>query len=79
MTTAAAQRPQPRTVYVTTEVEIDPFDLEADGWVYVGKDGVVPPADVNEAIEAVRRWHDDSHPGPFQWCTAEPCNEVRAL
>ena len=76
---AARKRTEPRSVYITTEVEIDPYDLEQEGWVYVG-DGS-SPKDMTTKVEAltgvVHRWHDDNHPGLFQWCAERPCVDVR--
>ena len=79
MSASAARKPVARTVYVTTEVEIDPYDLESEGWVYVGdEDG---PKDLSTTVDSlmdvVRRWHDDTHPGLFQWCVESLCREVR--
>lgn len=28
------------------------------------------------AVEVVRRWHDDVHPGAFRFCSEQPCHAV---
>lgn len=73
----AARKEQPTTVYISTEVEIDPYDLEQEGWVFVGKDGKPPATVVDEVMETVQRWHDEAHELPFMWCTERPCLDLR--
>ena len=55
------KRPPIFSTYVDVDVDIDPEDLEAAGWVYVGtkdKDNPGAPPTTDHIIDTVRRWHD---------------------
>jgi hypothetical protein len=56
------------------EVDIDPEDLEREGWRYVGKDDG-PGAET--VMDTVRRWHDREHPDPWAWCQHDLCDALR--
>ena len=79
---ALARRPEKRIPTFTTseyvDIDIDPEELEAAGWRYVGdeKDGQ-PVIAEEKALDIVHRWHDDTHDGPWQWCAEEPCDSLR--
>lgn len=63
---------------VPVDIRVEAEDLEAAGWVYVGKGGDLGSMPSNEVVFwQVRRWHDDSHEGPWQWCQHALCDEVR--
>lgn len=72
-------RKRPPYFYAEVSVDIDPHDLEAAGWVYMGKgsdegESFVPD---DRVIDVVRRWHDDNHDGRWMWCNHELCDELR--
>lgn len=31
------------------------------------------------AIDALKRWHEDAHPGTFAWCVERPCHDVATI
>lgn len=76
MNAVAAKRPPTFTTYteVEVEVDIDPEYLEREGWVYVGKD---KGPSTQSVLQVVEQWHNDSHDGPFRWCSHELCDAVR--
>jgi hypothetical protein len=80
MTYATTERKRKRppifTVYEKVEIEVDPRDLERAGWRYVGDENTDVVTEEN-AVDVVRRWHDETHPGPWQWCEAQPCDTLR--
>lgn len=77
--TAAVKVKRPPMFYhtetVDVDVDIDPEDLEAAGWVYVGKDGD-EPLSTEHVLDAVRRWHDDNHTDPWIVCFHPLCREL---
>lgn len=77
--TRAAKRAPRFTTYTEVEVDLEPEDLEREGWVYVGKsikgEPLVPTTDT--VLDVVRRWHDDTHDGPWVWCQHELCDQLR--
>lgn len=77
MRVEGAKRPPYFSTYTEVEVDIDPTDLEAAGWIYVGKgkDGDQPTTD--QVIDVVVRWHDDNHSLPWRWCDHELCDALR--
>lgn len=76
MSAARAANRAPRfTTYTEVEVDLEPEDLEREGWVYVGKDKGRPTSE--GVIDVVMRWHDDSHDGPWRWCQHELCDQLR--
>lgn len=60
------------------EVSIDPYDLEAEGWVYVGRnrDGNDPLPRIDSLVAAIRQMHEDEHEGPMRWCQHAVCKSV---
>lgn len=62
------------SVYVTTEVEINPADLEDAGWVLA--EDATPDLE-NRLLLIVRAWHDDAHAEAWPWCTQQPCRDLR--
>lgn len=77
MTGAARTSPPSYAAYVETEVDIDPADLEAAGWRYVGAADDTPSdaaSELERVCSTIRSMHDeDRHAGPFRWCTAKLC------
>jgi hypothetical protein len=74
-----AKRPPTFRTEVETwaEVDIEPSELEAAGWVYVGKkDGKDAPTS-EQVIDTVIRWHDDNHADPWRWCQHDLCGQLR--
>lgn len=59
---------------VEVDVDIDPDELEEAGWTYVGDED---RHDAEALIDAVRRWHGDSHDSPWLWCSHEVCEAAR--
>lgn len=86
MSTAPAPAPEPEpkpkrrpprfTWSEYVDIGIDPEDLEAAGWVYVGDDPAAPPLN-QYVIDVVMRWHDSHHPGPWRWCDDDLCDQLR--
>jgi len=70
----SGEKPSEFTTYTEVEVNIDPSELEAEGWRYVGTD---ESPTTRHVIDVVRRWHDEAHVGPWQWCSEEPCDTLR--
>jgi hypothetical protein len=64
-------------VYVESyeDVEITASELEEAGWIYVGKGKSIPSTQT--VLDVVRRWHDDTHDGPWQWCQHDLCDTLR--
>jgi hypothetical protein len=77
--TAAPVRKRIPTFYtsVDVDVDIDPQELEDAGWRYVGKEDDAAGPSTQTVLDVVRRWHDDTHAGPWQWCNEEPCDTLR--
>lgn len=66
------------TATIDTDVDIDPEDLEAAGWVYVGSQ--TKPEPVSKLLaERIERWHDENHAGAWPWCVDEFCRDIRAI
>jgi hypothetical protein len=85
MTAEPARKRAPYfTTYTEVEVDVRPEELERAGWVYVGKGEddtklVDALSSAEEVTERVRRWHDDTHPGVWQWCQERPCRDLRVV
>lgn len=83
MSTAPTEKPKKRPPYFHTVVDVDvdisPRDLEAAGWRYVGggEDDEIDAISYEDVIDVVHRWHDESHKGPWRWCSEQPCDELR--
>jgi hypothetical protein len=60
------------------DVEVDPEDLEAAGWVYVGKQGDGVTASSGTVLDVVRAWHDEIHDIALVSERALPLVEPRA-
>lgn len=58
------------------DVTIEPEELEEAGWVYIG-DGNQPLDVLPTALALIRKWHNDTHPGPARWCSEPLCKSVR--
>lgn len=74
------KRPPTFSTYVDVDVDIDPEDLEAAGWVYVGKgkdDTPQQPPSESRVLSVVKQWHDDYHDGPWRWCRHIVCDDLR--
>lgn len=65
------------SAWVEVDVDIDPEELEAEGWVFVGKSETGPS--MERVIDTVRRWHETSHDSAWQFCDHELCHELRAV
>ena len=33
---------------------------------------------LRDVVRSVEQWHDDNHPGTFQFCPLEPCRPIRS-
>lgn len=74
MSVMATKKTSPTfTTYTEVEVDIEPRELEREGWVYVGKD---KGPTTETVLDTVRRWHDDNHSDPWICCRHDLCREL---
>lgn len=68
------------------EVHVTVDDLQRAGWEYApgcerahcSEGDCIPVESLEaEALDVLRRWHDDTHPGPFKFCYEQPCHGMR--
>lgn len=78
---ASGRTSRPPTFYTEVsvdfvEAEVRPEDLEAAGWVYVGKGETGEVRTEDEWERLIEANHDDEHDGPMRWCRHALCEAV---
>lgn len=82
----SAATQEKRAPYFNTNVDVDvdiaPWELEAAGWVYVGKGaettkaGEIPLPPASYLAPFVAETHDEEHDGPMRWCQHRLCRAI---